>query len=225
MKRFLPLLSSSFATRMLKSEHFQCATLWQEIPYFYVMKRFLTLVLFTLAANSVLSQDSEDIRSRLMPDGKIWTLENLPIETAQSFCHQDDSLSCNRYGRLYTWGAAMEVCETLGTGWRLPTNEEWQALAKVYGGFYDDSDDRGHAAYTSLREGGKAEFNALLGGNREADGSYQRIEAHGFYWTSTEHSEDEAWFYNFGKGSELLNRHIGSKAEAVSVRCIKDVTD
>lgn len=187
------------------------------------MKRFLLFL--TLAANCAIAQDSEGIRSRLMPDGKIWTLENLNVETAQSFCLQDDSLSCNLYGHLYTWKAAMGVCETLGSGWRLPTNEEWQALAKMYGGVYDDSDDKGHAAYTNLLEGGKAEFNARLGGNREPDGSYQRIEAHGFYWTSTEYSEEEAWFYNFGKGSELLNHHTGSKQDAVSVRCIKDVTD
>jgi uncharacterized protein (TIGR02145 family) len=51
----------------------------------------------------------------------------------------------------------------------------------------------------------------------------ERLGAYGFYWTSTEYESKEAWFYNFAKGSTLLNHHTGDKNRAFSVRCIKDI--
>ena len=175
----------------------------------------------TKAPNSQTS-DNKNVRSRLMLDGRVWMAENLTIDIPESYCQQDDTFNCNRYGRLYTWEAAKKGCDGLGDRWRLPTDEEWRIMAKHYGGVYDDSDDKGQSAYVNLLEGGNAEFNALLGGNREADGHYQRLGAHGFYWTATEYDSADAWFYNFGKGSTLLNHHSGSKKRAVSVRCVME---
>jgi hypothetical protein len=53
------------------------------------------------------------------------------------------------------------------------------------------------------------------------DGSYARLGAHGFYWTATEINRSTAWFYNFGKGSALLNHHDGEKERAFGVRCVR----
>lgn len=175
-------------------------------------------------AGDTSSQDSEQqmIPSRLMPDGRVWMTENLSVELPGSYCHGDDSLNCARYGRLYTWESARKGCLMLGNGWRLPTDDEWRTMAKGYGGTYQDSDDKGRSAYLHLSEGGSGEFDAVLGGNREPNGNYERLGAHGFYWTATESDSTQAWFYNFGKGSTLLNRHTGDKNRAISVRCIKE---
>jgi hypothetical protein len=55
-----------------------------------------------------------------------------------------------------------------------------------------------------------------------APGNYARIEEHGFYWSATQSDIDTAWFYNFGRGGGLLNRHSsGDKAMALAVRCIQ----
>jgi uncharacterized protein (TIGR02145 family) len=169
-----------------------------------------------------LSQPSEKtvVHSRLMLDKRTWMTENLDIDIPDSYCQLDDTVICNTYGRLYTWEAAIQGCNALGKGWRLPTNEEWQNMAMQYGGVYDDSADNGKSAYLKLSEGGGAEFNALLGGNRQPDGSYERLDAHGFYWTSTEYDSADAWFYNFAKEAMLLNHHTGSKKRSLSVRCI-----
>jgi uncharacterized protein (TIGR02145 family) len=198
-----------------------------------MMERLFGFVLLSIAiscskkadTNRQLSQpsDSTIVHSKLMLDKKIWMTENLDINIPDSYCRLDDTLYtlyCNKYGRLYTWEAGVQGCNALGKGWRLPTNQEWQNMAKQYGGIYDDSDDKGKSAYLKLSERGSAEFNALLGGNRQPDGSYERLDAHGFYWTSTEYDSAEAWFYNFGKESTLLNHHTGSKKRSLSVRCI-----
>ena len=165
---------------------------------------------------------SHGVSSKRMPDGKQWTTENLNVDIRSSSCHGESAENCRRYGRLYTWEAARQACESLGDGWRLPTNDEWRQLAKKYGGLRDDSKDTGRAAYKALMTGGRSGFNAVLGGNREPDGTYARLEAHGFYWTATETDPNNAWFYNFGKGGLSINHHMGEKQRAVSVRCVKE---
>ena len=160
--------------------------------------------------------------SRRMPDGKQWMTQNLDTNIGPSYCYEDTELNCRRYGRLYTWESAQRGCQSLGDGWRLPTNDEWRQLAKHYGGVRDDSDDSGKAAFKALLIGGRSGFNALLGGGRSDDGRYTRLEAHGFYWTASESDPATAWLYNFGRGGLSLNRHSdGEKPRAFSVRCVR----
>ena len=161
--------------------------------------------------------------SKRMLDGKEWTTENLSVAAPQSYCYDDAEQNCHRYGRLYTWESAQQACQSLGDGWRLPTNDEWRQLAKQYGGIRDDSTDGGYAAYEALRSGGSAGLNILLGGGRAVDGQYARLEAHGLYWTASATGPRTAWVYNFGQGSRYLNRHNGvEKTWAWSVRCLRD---
>jgi uncharacterized protein (TIGR02145 family) len=162
--------------------------------------------------------------SKRMSDGKQWMTDNLNVKTTASYCYEDAEMHCRRYGRLYTWESARRGCQSLGDGWRLPTNDEWRQMAKHYGGARDDSDDSGKAAYSALLIDGSSGFNALLGGGRVSDdGPYERLEAHGFYWTASESDPGSAWFYNFGQGGRSLNRHRdGNKQMALSVRCVRE---
>ena len=161
--------------------------------------------------------------SKRMADGKEWMTANLNVDTPSSYCYGDSAANCDRYGRLYTWEAAQHGCRSLGDRWRLPTNDDWRRMAKHYGGVRDDSADAGKAAYQALMIGGTSGFNAVLGGGRAGDGQYARGDAHGFYWTASANDSARAWFYNFGKGGQALNRHEdGEKERAFSVRCIRD---
>ena len=157
-----------------------------------------------------------------MPDGKEWTTANLNVDASPSYCYDDAEANCRRYGRMYTWESAQRVCQSLGGGWRLPTDDEWRQMAKRYGGVSSDSADKGRAAFTALLSGGRSGFNAVLGGNR-SDGQYARLEAHGFYWTATADDPATALYYNFGKGGGALHRQAqGEKQMAISVRCIRE---
>jgi len=162
------------------------------------------------------------VSSKRMADGKEWTTANLNANTPSSYCYDDAEPNCRLYGRLYTWESAQRGCRSLGDGWRLPTDDEWRRLATQYGGLGNDSPDKGRAAYTALLSGGTSGFNAVLGGNRSIDGKYDRLEAHGIYWTVSENDPTTAPLYNFGKGSQALYRGPqGQKQMAVSVRCVK----
>jgi len=161
--------------------------------------------------------------SKRMADGKEWTAANLNVNTSSSYCYDDAEPNCRRYGRLYTWESAQRGCLSLGNGWRLPTDDEWRQMANHYGGLGNDSPDKGKAAFTALVSGGTSGFNAVLGGNRSVDGQYDRLEAHGFYWTVSENDPITSPFYNFGKGSQALYRQPqGQKQMAVSVRCVRE---
>jgi uncharacterized protein (TIGR02145 family) len=161
--------------------------------------------------------------SKRMADRKEWTTRNLNANIVASYCYDDAELNCDRYGRLYTWESARRVCQSLGEGWRLPTDDEWRQLAKHYGGVSGDSDVRGKAACEALLAGGNSGFDALLGGGRSGDGQYARLEAHGFYWTTSESDQASGWFYNFGRGGQALHRQSGGeKQRAFSVRCVRD---
>jgi uncharacterized protein (TIGR02145 family) len=161
--------------------------------------------------------------SKRMADGKQWTTDNLDVNTVPSYCYQDAELNCRRYGRLYIWESARRACQSLGDGWRLPTDDEWRQMAKHYGGVSDDSDYKGKSAHKALLAGDNSGLNALLGGGRSDDGQYARLEAHGFYWTASESDSASGWFYNFGRGGQALHRQSGGeKQRAFSVRCVKE---
>jgi uncharacterized protein (TIGR02145 family) len=161
--------------------------------------------------------------SKRMADGQEWTTANLNVRTSSSYCYDDADTNCSQYGRLYTWDSAQRACQSLGDGWRLPTDDEWRQMANHYGGVGNDSPEKGKATYSALLSGGTSGFNAVLGGNRSVDGQYERLEAHGFYWTGSDNDSVTAPFYNFGKGSQALYRQPqGQKTMAVSVRCVRE---
>lgn len=91
---------------------------------------------------------------------KVWMAENLNFDyshgTAKSVCYENNPENCEKYGRLYTWAAAMDSaaifskdgarcgygkeCEAIGTvrgvcpdGWHLPSKEEFKELSALAG--------------------------------------------------------------------------------------------
>jgi uncharacterized protein (TIGR02145 family) len=161
--------------------------------------------------------------SKRMADGREWTTANLNVNTSSSYCYDDAEPNCRRYGRLYTWESAQRGCQSVGDGWRVPTDEEWRQLAEHYGGLLNDAPDKGKATYTVLMSGGTSGFNAVFGGTRSVAGQYERLEAHGICWTATDKDQNSAPFYNFGKGGQGFYRQPqGQKQMAVSVRCVRE---
>lgn len=172
---------------------------------------------------TIRDKDGNSYQVVRMPDGKDWTTQNINIDLPESFCYDGLPANCDRYGRLYPWKTALTVCGQLGEGWRLPAKDEWQALAKQYGGIFGDSNDNGKAAYVALLDGGTSQFNAVLSGGSDPVSGYKGLDHHGFYWTSTETNDSTAWFANFGKGrSALYLQNDGEKFRAFAVRCVKE---
>ena len=167
-------------------------------------------------------RDGNRYTTKAFSDNNLWMTSNLNTNIPDSYCYNDSEVNCKRYGRLYTWEAAQKGCSLLGEGWRLPTKDDWQRLAGLYGDTAKDSVEIRKIAYQALLFTGASQFYALLGGGRAPDGEYARLEAHGFYWTATENDSSTAGFANFAKGSQsLYHQTDGEKTMAFSVRCIK----
>jgi len=55
----------------------------------------------------------------------------LNYKAENSLCYGEIQANCNKYGRLYDWETAIEVCPD---GWHLPSNDEWAKLYSYVGG-------------------------------------------------------------------------------------------
>ena len=165
-------------------------------------------------------RDGQVYKTVKLKDGKVWLAQNLSFDIGDScWLYKNDANKEKKYGRLYTWEAAKKACPT---GWHLPSDEEWRAMAKHYGGHRGDAEDGGKAAYKALIEGGDSGFSALLGGYRSSDGLFLNLGVYGYYWSSTEHVSDYAWYYYFFKPFSKLYRYYHSKTLGFSCRCIQD---
>lgn len=174
-----------------------------------------------------------------------WMAENLNLETVHSYCYNDSSEYCDKFGRLYLWSAAMDSMGTWSNngegcgyyakcsptypvrgvcpeGWHLPTKEEWEILIAVVG----DSLTSGKKLKSSSgwNDNGNGtdsySFTALPGGSMNKGFIEEGIGA--FIWSSI--GFDEACAYNvyLNYNSENAYLYHGNKNLGFSVRCIKD---
>ncbi|MFI5154004.1 MAG: FISUMP domain-containing protein [Chitinophagales bacterium] len=205
----------------------------------FVVGIFLTVAISCRTANQVGSKGTVSVNPydslltdrdgnrypiRIFADKNLWMTSNLKLNTPNSYCYDSIPKNCDEYGRLYTWESGGKGCNSLGKGWRLPGKADWQELSKAYAETKDDSIKIRKEAYQALLTTGSSGFNALLGGGRGLDGQFARLDAHGFYWMSTETDSLAAGFTNFAKGSQALYlQNDGEKSRAFSVRCVKSI--
>ena len=61
---------------------------------------------------------------------KWWMLENLNYTCENSWDYNNDKENGKKWGRLYTWDAAMIACPK---GWHVASDDDWQELEKYFG--------------------------------------------------------------------------------------------
>ena len=169
-----------------------------------------------------------------------WMAENLNFETAASYCYKNLDSNCVKYGRLYTWASAMEVCPR---GWRLPNKEDWEALLKNVGG--DKSAGKVLKSQTAWAEEGNGTddygFSALPAGERtyfdvcsvkggytadhmfKAKVNYDSLGVEANFWSSTKSSEDNVIVMklHYNKDAAALIS-VCDEYYSFSVRCVKE---
>ena len=188
-------------------------------------------------------KDADGNSYRVVTIGKqTWMAENLKLRTDDSWCYDDNELMCEKYGRLYTWAAAMgyprrynhekpdeqyprkKVCPD---GFRIPTESDFETL---FAYVKDASELISTTLWGDYNGSDKYGFNALPAGFRvdellpDCDGEYSdciteyyhRLGEVADFWTSN----------NLGKTVQLYmkSRNIwnANKSYGRSVRCIKD---
>ncbi len=150
-----------------------------------------------------------------------WMAENLNFKTDSSFCYNDSAEYCSKYGRLYTWAAAVGVCPK---GWHLPSQTEWGVLITAVGGSSVAGKKlKSMYGWTSSGNGTDAfAFSILPAGYRSNNGHcYNEDDLAGF-WSSTEYSSNHAYDVNLNYGYDDVELNYSSKSKGLSVRCIRD---
>lgn len=155
--------------------------------------------------------------------GNVWMAENLNFDVGEGcWFYDNDPKNGEKYGWLYTWEAAKKACPP---GWRLPTDEEWEALAQSAGGYYDTSTKKEigdpKKGYQALLEGGSSGLAAQLGGGRNSYGDFYNLGGWGSYWSATEWIASGAWSYDFLRNDGKLYRYGSRKTVGRSCRCVQ----
>jgi len=156
--------------------------------------------------------------------GKAWMAENLRYKTKKSWCYDDDTSNCGKYGRLYGWETAKTVCPA---GWHLPTRLEWLALSEAVGG--EEATGKRLKAKSGWDENGNGNdwhgFSALPGGNRHpTDGDFSYAGSYGLWWTATEYGEGggSAYIRTMNYSDNDVGESYNGKGGGLSVRCVQD---
>lgn len=181
-----------------------------------------------------------------------WMAENLnysdstnyPSMKDRNWCYENKLDSCSKYGRLYTWSAAMDSIGTFGTngkgcgrgktclptypvrgicpsGWHLPTRAEFEALFTNVGGESTAGEMlKSTSGWKSYGDGTDVfGFSALPAGFY--NGHFSNFGYEAAFWSSTEYSSNGAYLMNLPfSGDHGL--YDSKKYYGFSVRCVKD---
>ncbi len=190
--------------------------------------------------------DSRDGQSyKVVKIGKqIWMAQNLNFETDDSYCYDDQEENCAKYGRLYTWTAAMDgegwfsgdavgcgdgkkcsptypVHGICPTGWHLPSSDEWEALLTTAGKDNASTVLFSKTGWDGGRNGtDKYGFSALPAGGKVDFGVYLGVGTKTFFWTSSEKYASSADVMRLEYSIAMLDDD--GKFAGYSVRCVMD---
>ena len=185
--------------------------------------------------------------------GTYWMAENLryadstsmPNLKGNSWCHEDDK-KCSKYGRLYSWTAAMDVNKKYSssylsrssynyeqgicpTGWRIPTETDWLNLimnVNMYNG--EEGEGTSLKSTETWEESDKAPtptnrfgFDAKASGRRNNDGeTFLSTGRIAFFWSSKEKDAGTSYGWQLRNDVELLQEGNFYKDHGLSVRCV-----
>lgn len=149
--------------------------------------------------------------------------ENLNFKTDSSFCYNNGETNCSKYGRLYTWAAAMAACPS---GWHLPTEEEFETLFSAVGGQSTAGkmlkSATGWAASSGITNEDAFAFSAIPAGVRGSNGDYISEGNYADFWSSTVYNSDNAYYMHLSYGAGGADLYYNGKENGFSVRCLKD---
>lgn len=186
-----------------------------------------------------------------------WMAENLnysdtinyPGMKGRNWCYNNSLDSCAKYGRLYTWAAAMDSAGTFTTngkncgygktcsptypvrgicpeGWHLPTRVEFNTLFTAVGGESAAGkmlrSQMGWIAYNNITNEDAYGFSALPAGYRVNDGRFLSVGYYADFWSATQDYSGCAYNMYLGYYNDNAYLNYFNEDSGFSVRCLQD---
>ncbi len=132
------------------------------------------------------------------------------------------------YGKLYNWYAVNDPRGLAPKGYHIPSDSEWIKLTEYLGG--EDIAGQKMKAVNGWKShinnfsngNNKSGFSGLPGGYRYINGFFLYAGSFGYWWSSSDDNEGNAWYRDQSYNKSNASRDINSKKNGLSVRCIKD---
>lgn len=158
-----------------------------------------------------------------------WMAENLNYAYLQptaeldssSFCYRDSASYCEKYGRLYSWDVAINICPD---GWHLPDTTEWNTLFAAVGGSSTAGKMlKSTSGWKNSGNGTDAySFAVLPAGYGDNGKTYDFEGSDADFWSSTEDDSGSAYDVLMNYHDDVVYLFNLGKRQAFSVRCVKD---
>ena len=170
-------------------------------------------------------RDGQVYKTTLVGD-QTWMTENLNYNFPDSKCYDNDSKNCEEYGRLYSIEKINGLCPS---GWRVPTDDDFQYLIKKYGKYIDKikpENPEEQKLYEETFSKLVTNFNFQLGGSANTYEDYfNNLGLTGNYLTSSLEGGEKVIIYRNNSKDEL-SEQVGiyrslSRGSHVSCRCVK----
>jgi uncharacterized protein (TIGR02145 family) len=214
-----------------------------------------TVVIDTQAGSGVTDISGNSYATIVLGNGQEWMAENLrtvryangdsipqaptgwqALSTGAYCWHESNVENAPEMGLLYNWYAVADARNVCPDGWHVPTNVDWNALAKfldanavdtlnpqstVAGGYMKATGtDVWQSPNTDA--GNQSLFAALPSGHRAPDGVFQSYGQFGYWWSANQNTGTVAWNRYVYYGNGALGRYLFNKRAGLAVRCVKD---
>ncbi|MBQ5463460.1 MAG: hypothetical protein IIT53_05455 [Fibrobacter sp.] len=159
-----------------------------------------------------------------------WMAENLNYESVDSYCYNDSAKYCAKYGRLYTWAAAMDSVGEWSTngrgcgyygdcsptypvrgvcpkGWHLLTKAELEMLLETVGGVQDKE------KYWQW-QGAGIKLKSTSGWNDDDGESGNGADSFGFSALPAGNGRNDGSFYDEGKKANFWSSTESTSSSA-----------
>ncbi len=144
-----------------------------------------------------------------------------------AYCwYENDSSNKYEWGAFYNW-YTVNTNKLCPTGWHVPTYEDWQTLknnSKLPGNAGGELKEAGTSHWKTPNTGANnsSGFDALPGGYRSYNGTFNYIRIAGYWWSSSKASDEHVYFMNLQYKSGLMNIYYSEKQNGFCVRCLKN---
>ena len=207
----------------------------------FLLLGVFVVVLYLHHSSRTLIDSRDGKKYRMVKIGnQIWMAENLSYDTEKgSWCLNDKELNCGKFGRLYTWKAAMNACPS---GWHLPSKDEFDVLINEAGGeeiagqklkakeeWYEDGKGTDDFSFSALPAGVMTEKSGYGNGASRIlslffaeNWNYEDGGLSARFWSATEDDSNSAYYMYLYCSSNAAYLYNYNENTGFSVRCIQD---